>query len=663
MFTDCRQLNNLQCTDNMMNRTNLLFFFIFFFMLLSSSSAVNLKSPDKRLEINVYLKNGKPFFQLQMDAVPVVCESSLGMKTTAGDFMSGLELASVSKPTLQKSKYSMNVAKQKKISTKANLSVYTFNNANGKKMQIEFRLANDGLAFRYLFNEGTKATVIEEATAFQLPANASGFLHPMSKAHSGWARTNPSYEEHYAIDVPLNTVSKDKQGWCFPALFRLPDANSVGYWIMISETGTDSNYCATHLADVNAEGLFKIAYPEAAQNMGAADPVYPTFTIPFKSPWRMIIVSSKLGDVVESTMATDLVSPKYKAKFDYKTGKAAWSWLVLKDGNTTYDVQCRFIDMAAKLKFEYLLVDALWDIQIGREKIKKLADYARTKNVSLILWYNSNGKWNDANQTPKDRMDTRTARREEMKWMQSIGVKGIKVDFFGGDKQVTMKLYQDILTDANDFGITVNFHGTTLPRGWERMYPNFMTAEAVMGMEYCTFTQQTEDLQPQHCCMLPFTRNVVAPMDFTPLILYPTLGDKSGRGPVRRTTDAFELALPVVFFSGIQHLGLLPENLEEYPLYVSDYLTAVSASWDETRLLDGYPGKLVVMARRSGDRWFIGAINGESVEKTVDIDLSFIKSERLQLITDGDEGKLSINPVTGTKLSLQLKPNGGAVIF
>jgi Glycoside hydrolase 97. len=247
--------------------------------------------------------------------------------------------------------------------------------------------------------------------------------------------------------------------------------------------------------------------------------------LPFATPWRMI-VGDKLNKIVESTMATDLVKPKYEAKYDYKPGKASWSWLVLKDNNTTYEVQRQFIDMAAQLKFEYCLIDALWDTKIGREKMKELADYAKTKSVSLILWYNSNGKWNDADQTPKDKMAERNSRREEMKWMQSIGVKGIKVDFFGGDKQATMKLYEDILTDANDFDITVNFHGTTLPRGWERMYPNFVTAEAVKGMEFCTFGQEAESLRPQHACVLPFVRNTVAPMDFTPLILNPTLGEK-----------------------------------------------------------------------------------------------------------------------------------------
>ncbi|WP_321436545.1 glycoside hydrolase family 97 catalytic domain-containing protein [uncultured Bacteroides sp.] len=635
-----------------------------FFVVLTSFSKDILTSPDARLKSSVYIKHGKPFCQLTMDGVPIVNEILLGIKLTTGDFTSDLKLVDSSEPKYSEESYSLVVGKKKQITTKANYAVYTFNNAEGKEMKIEFRLANDGLAFRYLISGGSKATVMEELTAFQISKSASGFLHPMSKAHSSWARTNPSYEEHYAIDAPVTTISKDKQGWCFPALFKLPlKADKSPYWFMLSEAGTDGNYCATHLADATFSGLFKIAYSEAEQNIGT-DPVYPTFALPFATPWRMIVVGDNLKKIVESTMATDLVKPKYEAKYDYKPGKASWSWLVLKDNNTTYEVQRQFIDMAAQLKLEYCLIDALWDTKIGRERMKELADYAKTKNVSLILWYNSNGKWNDADQTPKDKMDTRDIRREEMKWMQSIGVKGIKVDFFGGDKQATMKLYEDILTDANDFDITVNFHGTTLPRGWERMYPNFVTAEAVKGMEFCTFGQEAENLRPQHACVLPFVRNAVAPMDFTPLILNPTLGEKKGTGPVRRTTNAFELALPVIFFSGVQHLGLLPQNLEDYPAYVADYLSAVPSVWDETKLIDGYPGKFLVIARRSGDRWFIGAINGENTEKTIELDLSFIKDKQLNCIADGEDGTLTNSTITAEKsLSYKLKAHGGLVIY
>ncbi|MDP4277225.1 MAG: glycoside hydrolase family 97 catalytic domain-containing protein, partial [Bacteroidota bacterium] len=251
------------------------------------------------------------------------------------------------------------------------------------------------------------------------------------------------------------------------------------------------------------------------------------------------------------------------------------------------------------------------------------------------------------------------------------GIKGIKVDFFGGDKQFFMRYYQDILTDANDYGLTVNFHGTTLPRGWERLFPNFVTCEAVKGMEYITFEQANADLEPSHCATLPFTRNVAGPMDFTPVILNARLGPNRVSGPERRTTAAFELALPVIFFSGIQHFGLIPDNISQFPFCVTDYLRAVPVTWDETHFLSGTPGLDCVVARRSGDKWFVAGINGQNKEKSFKLDLR-------KLIKPGSEGfaitdnaasrnqvaKVDI-VVPGKKLKLEMPvaPYGGFVMM
>jgi len=258
-----------------------------------------------------------------------------------------------------------------------------------------------------------------------------------------------------------------------------------------------------------------------------------------------------------------------------------------------------------------------------------------------------------------------------MKWMQSIGIKGIKVDFFGGDKQFYMQYYEDILRDANDFGLTVNFHGTTLPRGWERIYPNFVTDESVKGMEFITFGQPDADKQPQHCATLPFLRNVVGPMDFTPMILNEHLGSNRKGGPTRRTTMAFELALPVVFFSGVEHFGLVPENLNQMPLEVFNYLKEVPSVWDETRFLAGYPGKECVVARRSGKTWYIAGINGENVEKTLSFDTkSFLKKDwKGVLIEDRADSNNSVKcsellrTDKTSVVPMNVKGNGGFVLI
>jgi hypothetical protein len=310
-------------------------------------------------------------------------------------------------------------------------------------------------------------------------------------------------------------------------------------------------------------------------------------------------------------------------------------------------------------------------VQIGRDGIEKLAEYAASRNVGLLLWYNSNGNWNEAPQTPRDRMHLPDVRQNEMKWMQKIGIKGIKVDFFGGDKQFYMQYYQDILTDANKYGLIVNFHGTTLPRGWERMYPNFVTCEAVKGMEFVTFEQSNADLQPSHCATLPFLRNVVGPMDFTPVILNASLAPDRVSGPKRVTTAGFELALPVVFFSGVQHFGLIPENVIQYPFFVTDYLRAVPTTWDETRFLSGMPGQDCVVARRSGDSWFVAGINGEAIEKSFSLNLNGIVKQGTEGVAIVDKpgspnqvDKLDVvAPGRKRTLPMLVPANGGFVIM
>ncbi|MCC8087900.1 MAG: glycoside hydrolase family 97 catalytic domain-containing protein [Rikenellaceae bacterium] len=332
-------------------------------------------------------------------------------------------------------------------------------------------------------------------------------------------------------------------------------------------------------------------------------------------------------------------------------------------------MQKRYIDMAERLGWEYLLIDALWDTQIGREKIAELAEYADDKGVGIMLWYNSNGDWNDAPQTPLDLMNDTEVRRREMEWMQSVGIKGIKVDFFGGDKQVAMRLYDDILRDADDYGIMVNFHGTTLPRGWEVMYPNFMTAEAIKGQEFITFEQSVADRQPKHVAAAVFTRNVVGAMDFTPLALNERLGSRKGSGSHRRTTAGFELAMPVVMTSGLQHFALVPENLDEFPDFVTDYLREVPATWDDTKLLAGYPGEYAVFARRSGERWYIAGFNGESETKILSFATPFVDgAAQGEIITDiaGERNSMGKNLVSlyrDRNIEIELQPHGGFVII
>ena len=262
--------------------------------------------------------------------------------------------------------------------------------------------------------------------------------------------------------------------------------------------------------------------------------------------------------IVETTVAWDVVRPLYETKYDYRFGRGTWSWILWQDGSINYDDQVRYIDFAAAMGYEYALIDNWWDTNIGRDRMKSLVEYARSKGVELFLWYSSSGYWNDIEQGPVNHMDNAIIRKREMKWLQSLGVKGIKVDFFGGDKQETMRLYEDILSDADDHGLMVIFHGCTIPRGWERMYPNYVGSEAVLASENMVFNQHFCDKEAFNACLHPFIRNTVGSMEFGGCFLNKRLNRNNDGGTTRRTTDIFQLATTVLFQNPVQNFALAP---------------------------------------------------------------------------------------------------------
>ncbi len=335
-----------------------------------------------------------------------------------------------------------------------------------------------------------------------------------------------------------------------------------------------SRYAGTRLSEGNQEGLYTIAFPEKEENGGMGDNTV-TSNLPLITSWKTITVGETLKPIVETTSAYNGMKPVYTASQPYKPRRSTWSWILWQDESCNYKDQQIFIDLAAEMGYEYILIDALWDKQIGYENMPSLIAYAQSKGVDVILWYNSNGAWNDAPQGPKQRMDTAPARQKEMAWMKSLGVKGIKVDFFGGDKQTTMKLYEDILTDANQYGIFVVFHGTTLPRGWERMYPNHMGSEAALVSENLVFSQDFANKEAYTSTMLPFTRNAVSAMDFGPVFFNKRFSKQADKGTIRKTTDAFQLATSILYQSPVQHFGITPNNLQEQPEYVINFMKKI----------------------------------------------------------------------------------------
>lgn len=625
--------------------------------LATSAHALEITSPDGQVKVTISVEEGRLGYRVAYDSKELVAWSPLGLETTAGDFRSDVKIVDEGTVETVKKSYDTPLGKQRYVFVDARQQKIDIENAAGQQLGVLFYVDNNSVAFRYRVpptpEVGDVITIVEvlsEATSFAFPERTRSHLHPMAKAKTGWSRTQPSYEEHY-VQGPAGSPSTMEQGWCLPALFEVPDRG----WVLIGETGVDTNYFGARLAHESAGRVYKIELPQAEEHLDTS-PTSATVTGGDWLPWRFLVVGESLEPVVASTLATDLVEPLYELDWQPQPGRAAWSWLALKDAHTVEKTQREFIDMAAKLNFEYVLVDADWDRQIGREKIEELAKYAKEKGLRLLLWYNSNGQWNDAPYTPKDCMDTPEAREKEMAWLEATGIAGIKVDFFGGDKQDVMALYDGILRDAAKHKLMVNFHGATIPRGWDRMYPNFATCEAVRGMEFCTFEQVNADQQPSHSTMLPFTRNVIGPMDFTPVMIGEKLAS-SPNAPTRRTTLGFELALPIIFHSPVQHFGLVPEDVDRLPAFAVEYLKEVPTTWDETKLLDGEPGKFVVLARKKNGRQYIGAINGTDEALTISIPNELV--DGATAIVDGAEGLVQ-EPLINSKLTLQ--PHGGAVI-
>jgi alpha-glucosidase len=635
------------------------------FFLISSipsfaQKVFDIYSPNKLIRVDFLVSDqGEIAYRVYHKKQLVLEPSKLGILRKDADFSKQLSLLSVSKINTITDQYTLLHGKKKSCTYIAKKRVFSFREANGKLMDIVFQVADDGVAFRYIFKGDAKKDlfeITEELSSFNLKEDAVGFLQPNMDSKSGWNKTQPSYEEHYQVEIPVTKSSPTAAGWVLPALFK-----SNQHWVSITEAAVDTNYCGARLKQHSPEGVYTIGFPQVTEGIGDGA-VFPQSILPWYTPWRVITITDELATLVESTHGTDLALPAaYQVDTWLKPGKASWSWIMFKDGSINYDMQKRYIDFASTMQWQYCLIDVNWDRRIGYDGIRKLSEYAATKKVKLILWYNSAGDWNTVTfYTPRNKLLTHASRMEEFKLLREMGIAGIKVDFFPGDGQSAMKYYIDILKDAALFNIAVNFHGSTYPRGWARTYPNLVTMEAIKGEEFITFNQQDANAQPVHCTLLPFTRNLFDPMDFTPVNL------AGIRGIKRRTTKAFELSLSVLFLSGVQHFAESDSGMIKQQDFVIDFMKHLPDSWDDVKFMDGYPGKYVVIARRSGNQWYIAGINGENKDRTISLDLSFISkaADAFTLITDKEDvSDLEKKILQKTKsIPLTMKSNGGFIL-
>jgi alpha-glucosidase len=614
-----------------------------------------LVSPDKQLHVKVFVTEQNTLaYSVDRAAQPVILPSALGLQLTAADFIQGVAIESQSSIAPVTDDYTIRVGKKSKIVYRANEQTFVIKNSQQQKLNVTFRVSNDGIAFRYAVTDPVIAQkqFVKEITSFHFASTAKAWLQPMSVAQTGWSNTNPSYEEHYQMDIPVGTPSTLGAGWAFPGLF-----NTNNNWVLVSEAGMDGSWHASRLAHESVNGEYTLAPPQTPEvfTNGA---LLASGTGKLVSPWRILAIGD-LPTIMQSTLGTDVAFPAITLNSDFvKPGHASWSWAILKDDFTTFDVQQKFIDYAADMHWDYTLIDADWDKKIGYEKLKVLVDYAAQKDIGILVWFNSSGDWNTTPYGPKSELLTHEQRAAVFARLRDIGVKGLKIDFFSGDGQSMIAYYVDILTDAAEYGLLVNFHGATLPRGWQRTYPNLMTMESIKGFEFTTFSQADQDPVAQHIAMALFARNVFDPMDFTPMVF----GDIPNI--TRVTENSFELAESVLMISGIQHFAEIPEGMATVPDYVKDFLRELPREWDDVKFIDGYPGKYLVLARKAGDTWYVAGINAEAETKILTLDLSFVGHKNGVLIGSGETGRSFVQQDINGKMpqTISLRPNAGFVM-
>lgn len=637
------------------------------FALLASQAlaqSITVTGPDTRLKVDLAVNGGIPMYSVSYDGKTILEKSPLGFIANTGNFSQGMSLIGQETSQINKT-YTQDRIKRSVVNYAANELTVRLQNTNKQPVNIVFRVSNNDVAFRYEIPKSSETgsmVINEEKTGFDFPEYTTTFLTPQSDAMIGWKRTKPSYEEEYTPDAPMNTRSQYGHGYTFPGLFRIGNDG----WALVSETGVDSKFCASRLSDATPEGLYTIAYPMPEENNGNGTSA-PGIALPGVTPWRTITVGNNLKPIVETTVPWDVVEPRYESEHTYQFGRGTWSWILWQDGSINFDDQIRYINLAAAMGYEFFLIDNWWDKNIGHKRMEELARYAQSKNVSPIVWYSSSGYWNDIEQSPTNIMDNPITRKREMKWLQKIGAKGIKVDFFGGDKQETMRLYEAILSDADDHGLMVIFHGCTLPRGWERMYPNYVGSEAVLASENLIFNQHFNDNEAFNACLHPFIRNAVGSMEFGGTFLNKRYNRTNDGGTIRRTSDVFQLATAVLFQNPIQNFALAPNNLTDAPEVALDFMKQIPTTWDETVFIDGYPGKYAVLARRHGNRWYIAGINAQKEPLKLSLNLPMLNNgDVVVTYTDGKQGepqRKELSVKTATSVPVTIQPNGGVILM
>ena len=618
--------------------------FVLNFFLLK---AQDLVSPNKNIKIELITakdRTDKVYFKIlcknKETFTEVLPQSQLGIVQKKERF-DNLAFVGESKIVEIHDDYQMICGKRKHCENFGNQKTFSFKNKNNQKLEIVFRAYNNGVAFQYVFPNSSEKNIniSEEVTTYVIPDGTSRWIQPFEVSYEGFYPQSQT------------GLSEDKNNnWGFPALYKV---NEAPIWVLISEAGITENHCASMLNNSGMQSEYKVTYPTGRDNFQQIGVIA---KVPWSSPWHTFAIGS-LSDITESNLVTDVSQPNQLKDIDWiKPGAVSWIYWAYNHGSKDYQKVVEYVDLAVEMKWPYVLIDWEWDVMANGGNLEAAAKYAKSKGIKPLIWYNSGTSWLEP--TPVDRLLTAEKRKKEFEWLNKIGIHGIKVDFFAGDQQDMMKYYIDILKDAAKFHLIVNFHGATIPRGWARTYPNLMTTEAVYGAEWYNNKPILTNKAAVHNTTLPFTRNVVGSMDYTPV----TFSDSQHP---HITTYGHELALSVVFESGLQHFADRPSAYYNLPKEPKEFLKNFPTAWDDTKLIDGYPGEKVIIARKKKDQWYIGGLNGKDTAQTLTVDFDFLNENAysLELISDGKDDKSFTTKVLqikkGQKITVDCLPGGG----
>lgn len=623
-----------------------------FFLCSCTGETRKIHSPNGKITVSVESKNvdddgyGQLYCSVEYieDGVVknVFSQIDLGLKTEVQDLASSLKFVSASEAKEIKEDYTMITGKRSHCINQASERVFRFVNKEGQTIDMVFRAYNDGVAFNYSIQsvDDKKEYITEELTGYLIPEGTNRWIHQYVI----------DYENFYPLRTNGESEGKNENMWGYPALVEPVDS----LFVLITEADIKKGHSGSRLYNGKDKNVYQVRTTDEKVE----------FQGKWTSPWRLLIVG-ELADIVESTLVTDVSTPSTVADTDWIVpGKAAWIYWAHNHGSKDYQTVKEYIDLAADMGWPYNLIDWEWDVMSNGGTVQTAIDYATEKNVKTLLWYNSGTNWiGPGAPEPLDRLNKKEDREEEYAKLTKMGVSGIKIDFFAEDGAEMIDYYIDLLADATKHKLLINFHGATIPRGWQRTYPHMVTVEAVYGSEWYNNRPFLTDKAAAHNATLPFTRNVIGPMDYTP-------GTFTDSQHPHITSHGHELALYVLFESALQHMPDRPSSYRSLPQPVKEFLMELPTVWDDTKLLGGYPGEEVILARRSGDKWYIGGVNGTNDPQVLRLALdSFddLAGKKITIFKDGEDNRsFSIEQemsLSDTKSAIDINclPRGGFV--